>query len=119
MIPTDFPGNARELESIMRRAVLFVEDDTIEPSALPAELTREPGPATPADVPSSREELKKAVAAARTEAAAGIEKAFLLRALEDAGGNVTRAARETGMNRSRFQQMLARYGLRRRQLRPS
>jgi len=41
-----WPGNVRELENLMERLVITVEDDTIEPSHLPASITRQQDRAT-------------------------------------------------------------------------
>ena len=109
----DYPGNCRELESIIRRALLFLLDGQIAPASLPAEVTA--GAALPpgVEVPCNGGELRAAVQAARSAAAGRVEKAFLLRALLEAGGNVSRAARLTGMNRSQFHQMMSRHGIQR------
>jgi transcriptional regulator with GAF, ATPase, and Fis domain len=115
----DYPGNVRELESLVRRAVLFTVEGQIVPASLPPEVTEHArtmlaDPGVGAAVPRSGEELRKALAAARADAVAKVEKAFLLLALEEAGGNVSLAARRTGVNRTQFQQMLSRHGIRRR-----
>ncbi len=109
----DYPGNCRELESIIRRAMLFLVEEQIVPASLPLEVTA--GSALPlgVEVPRSSADLRTAVQAARSAAAARVEKAFLLRALSEAAGNVSRAARLTGMNRSQFHQMMSRHGIRR------
>jgi len=108
----DYPGNVRELESIIRRSLLFLEDGRIGAASLPAELGGEAPSGVSGGPPRTGRELKEALAAARAEAASAIEREFLEWALREADGNVSEAARRTGMNRSQLQQMLARHGLR-------
>ena len=44
-------------------------------------------------------------------AVAEVELTFLEAALEEAGGNITRAAKKTGMNRSLFQRLVKKHEL--------
>ncbi len=83
-----WPGNVRELEHLIERAVLLSDGASIGPRHLPltpaaADLTRAAsGAALPADV--------------SLDAA---ERQLMLRALENAGGNVSAAARALGITR--------------------
>ena len=110
----DYPGNVRELENIVRRAAVFTRDGTIGLDSLPADVAARALPASgalPTGSPRSSEELRCAVDAARAAAAACVERVFLVEALTRTGGNVSQAARETGVNRSQLQQMMKRQGL--------
>lgn len=109
LLAYDYPGNVRELESIIRRAVLFAENGVIPLSALPAEVAGRAGGALllPLRVPVSAAELLRAKKQAAAEATRQIERAFVLRAMETAGGRPTEAARRAGMNRTQFQRLMA------------
>lgn len=113
-----FPGNIRELEGIVQRAIILAADNYIGESELPPELLESNRPAEtdnrPArSIPTARtnEELKLAREEAADQAVKEVELAFLKAVLEDAGGNISRAAKNTGMNRSLFQRLVKKHGI--------
>jgi DNA-binding NtrC family response regulator len=109
-----FPGNVREVENIIERAVVLTEGDMIQiddlelghacalkPESLPPENL----------APSTLDELKEAKRQIREKALEDVEKAFVISALERNHGNITRAAEETGMLRPNFQALLKKLGI--------
>ena len=127
-----FPGNVRELSHLVERAVVLAEGPEIGLADLPREVhqtgsLRPPasgpksGGAPPASGPKSGslpppprapdtgDLTGESLDRAREEAVSAIERAFLSRLLERAGGNVSRAAREAGMHRSYLQKLLAKH----------
>ncbi len=109
----DYPGNVRELETVIRRAVLFARQGKIGIEALPPSLTKA-GAETllvPVRVPATGAQLLAAKRASSRAAAAELERAFLLQALALSGDRPGEAARRAGMNRSQFEKMLSRHGL--------
>jgi transcriptional regulator with GAF, ATPase, and Fis domain len=64
------------------------------------------------DVPRTSEELKQVKKIARRKSVENVEKHFVLRALKRNRWNVTRAAEDTGMQRSNFQALMAKYDIR-------
>src|SRR5512133_1330314 len=107
-----FPGNVRELENTIERAVVLVEGDIISKQDL--ELTDGEEQEVflgGSHVPTSAEELKEMKRHVRGKAVENIEKAFVMSSLERNNWNVTRAAEETGILRPNFQGMMKRLGI--------
>ena len=88
-----FPGNVRELENIVERAISFADSPWILPDDLPSHLSRSP--------------LREKSAAPRLrEALATYEKELIWSALQDSGGNVSKAAILLGIHRQQLQKKL-------------
>ncbi|WP_432822852.1 sigma-54-dependent transcriptional regulator [Trichloromonas sp.] len=107
-----FPGNVRELENIIERAVVLSVGDLIEPEDLELPVSDGEGFAVEEDyVPRTTEELKEAKREVRERAVAPIERAFVLDALKRNDWNITKAAEEVGMLRPNFQALLKKQGI--------
>jgi len=106
-----YPGNVRELENIIERAVVLAEGDIIRKKDLEQQEADGGEGDTMGHVPTTAEELKEMKRHIRGHAVDAIEKAFLVSALERNNWNVTRAAEETGILRPNFQGMLKRLGI--------
>jgi nitrogen regulation protein NR(I) len=112
-----WPGNIRELENLMERSVLFADGPLILASALPDSL-REKGPLAPVPIAAmgplgaiaapSGASMKEIVRQAQAE----LEKELIARALEETGGNVTRAAKRLQISRKSLQVKMKELGLR-------
>jgi DNA-binding NtrC family response regulator len=112
----DWPGNVRELENVVERAVILASGDVIRQGHLVNII--DILPQMDLDVPSTSEELKQVKKIARRKSVENVEKHFVLRALKRNRWNVTRAAEDTGMQRSNFQALMAKYDIRIRGIEP-
>jgi two-component system, NtrC family, response regulator AtoC len=100
-----WPGNIRELENVMERSVLFGDGPRIRVADLPPEVA-----AVEADGRAKAASLKQAVRA-ETER---VEREMIVRALDETGGNVTRAAQRLQISRKGLQLKMKELGLRER-----
>jgi DNA-binding NtrC family response regulator len=82
----DFPGNVRELEHIIERAVILADGKKIEPRHLPGRFNK-------ADVPSA--ELPKEIIPLDE-----MERHYILKVLETTRGNKSKTAELLGISRS-------------------
>jgi len=95
-----WPGNVRELEHLIERAVLLSDGASIGPRQLPLA-----SPATDLLPAASAEALPADVS---LDAA---ERQLMLRALENANGNVSAAARALGITRMAMRYRMEKHGL--------
>src|SRR5512147_2674979 len=112
-----WPGNIRELENVMERSVLFADGPVITPAQLPDSLREQaPGGGVPvaavgplgAIAAPSGASMKDIVRQAQAE----LEKELIARALDETGGNVTRAAKRLQISRKSLQVKMKELGLR-------
>jgi two-component system response regulator AtoC len=102
-----WPGNIRELENLMERAVLLCETDTIEAADLPGL-----GPSAPSAIPGDDELDDLGLKEYVRVHTAKLERMRIQRVLDAEDGNVTRAARRLGISRKSLQTKMKEYGLR-------
>jgi two-component system, NtrC family, response regulator AtoC len=110
-----WPGNIRELENVIERAVLFCDGAVLGIEDLPPEV-REGRPAMSEPLegtngpPPSSEGLKEQVKAAMSR----LERELIVKALQQTGSNVTHAARLLKISRKGLQLKMKELGLRER-----
>ena len=103
LIDYPWPGNIRELENVLERAVVLCDSDRITISELP--FVQETSPAF---------EQRKQMLPAKgnlDERLSEMEKLLLIEALQESKGIKTRAARALGIKTSTLYYKLEKYGL--------
>jgi transcriptional regulator with GAF, ATPase, and Fis domain len=103
-----WPGNIRELQNVIERAVVLAEGETITVADLPVDLTRS-GTLVPAREANSRSESTGIPSGNADDPI--VERLALIEALEKCGGNKARAARMLGLARSTYFSKLKKHGL--------
>jgi DNA-binding NtrC family response regulator len=106
LITHAWPGNVRQLENAIHRAVLLCNGKTIRPDHL---TFLESKPLD--DIPKTSEELKERKKDLRSKSIEEIEKAFIIEALKRNDWNITKAAAGVGMQRSNFHALLKKYDI--------
>jgi len=89
-----WPGNIRELQHTIERAVILSDGSTLRPSDLNLLLT------------GNENSTESSVSLIKD-----IEKEAIIKALRTSGGNLTKAASELGLGRSTLYRKLKKYGL--------
>jgi DNA-binding NtrC family response regulator len=115
-----WPGNIRELRHTIERAALLCTGATIEPAHLPLDRMADGEAATALEVlPEPEPEPRAPLAANPAPASVAdlsteidrLERERILRALDECGGNQTRAAEMLGISRSKLISRLDSYGV--------
>jgi len=112
LLEYNWPGNARQLRNCIERAVVLTDNEEITIEALPEEILsdqrRRPASAKPSEGITVSQTLD--FRSAKRE----FERQYVEYSLEQAGGNVTRAAAALGMHRQSLQHKLKELGLSKR-----
>ena len=101
----EWPGNIRELENVIERAVALEKSQTILPESLPEHIAKRvaKGPAAAGLLPESGFNLEEHVE--------GLEKEYITQALVRAGGVQVKAAELLGMSFRSFRYYAKKYNL--------
>ncbi len=99
-----WPGNVRQLENAIQRAVIMCQGKTLKPEHLTSlDLPSEEA------VPRTVEELKEKKKDLRLKSVESIEKAFIMEALRRNEWNISRASSDVGMQRTNFHTLMKKY----------
>lgn len=113
LIRRPWKGNVRELQNVIKRAVLLTSGEQIMASDLAGYFEGETGqqtaPATP-DYPAGVN-TELTYMEAKQRLVEKFSRAYLAEVLAQHSGNVTAAARQCGMNRQSLQRLMRQYGL--------
>src|SRR5262249_40979038 len=97
-----WPGNVRQLESALERAFLLSDQEEIPPALLPAEVRQNlamPGSGLDFEIPEEGISLE------------ALERELLVKAVQKAGGTLTRASRLLGISYRTLQYRLEKFGI--------
>jgi len=95
-----WPGNVRELENTIERAVIIARGEVVAPVDLPPQIQ-----ALAKEKEAQELDFLPGITLAQ------IERALILKTLEDTGGNRSRAAEILGISRRTLQNKLKEYGI--------
>ncbi len=99
LVKYQYPGNVRELENLVHRAVVLARDRTLTTADLPIRVAR------------MKSDGQVEPAATFVERVSEFERALIVEALDRAGGVQTRAARALGMSERHLRYKLRKYKL--------
>jgi DNA-binding NtrC family response regulator len=110
----DYPGNVRQLQYIIERAMILCKSDVISADILPDDIKAIANPdgaviigGESMPIPENNDELKTA----KAEIQRKLEKVFLTELLSRCEGNISKASRRAGINRSWLTEMIGRHNL--------
>jgi DNA-binding NtrC family response regulator len=100
----EWPGNVRQLQNVIERAVVLTNSDSIDPGILPGEIVKPwPGFKKSGDSLPYREAKERCLSDFETE--------YLKSLLSKTSGNITEAAKIAGVNRKTIHRLLKRYNI--------
>ncbi len=101
LIRYQWPGNVRELKNVLERLVIMTSSGVIGVEDLPHYISgAEPG--------TGKDFFRGTLKEARRD----FEKEFIIRKLDEVGGNISKAAEAIGVERSHLYRKIKSYGIR-------
>jgi DNA-binding NtrC family response regulator len=103
LVRSPWPGNVRQLESVVERAVLLCEGNTIGPDDLPLEIRLSTAPSARPygfEIPADGIDIEE------------FERQLIVQAMEKSGWIIARAARLLGLTYRTLQYRLEKFGIR-------
>ncbi len=98
-----YPGNVRELENLIERAVMLTKGELILPEVLGEMIAASPGPSQPLPM------ISPIFSKSRAHVLDLFERQFLVDQLTRHHGNVTAAAKAARMTRQNFQRLMTKH----------
>jgi DNA-binding NtrC family response regulator len=104
-----YPGNVRQLESALERALLLCENDTVTLDDLPPEMTQARGSATAAgSVGGNGEQFRLPPEGVNFE---DVERSLIMQAMDRTDNNITKSAKLLGLTFRTLQYRLEKFGI--------
>lgn len=107
LLSYNFPGNIRELQNIIERAVMLTKSTVILPDSLKELVQPFSQTVSEAKLPITSPNFSEA----RTHIINQFEKEFITELLQKNQGNVSKAAKESCMTRQNFQRMMKKHNI--------
>jgi DNA-binding NtrC family response regulator len=105
-----WPGNVRELRNAIVRAAMYTQNGIVDVQDLPSEITRpQTSAATAVETEVELMVMDRRIDSSLHDKRFELERAYLLRLLEESKGNVTHAAVKANMSRQGFHKLLKRH----------
>lgn len=112
LVSYDWPGNVRQLKNVVERLVILSDENQLDQKLLYDNLDiRREDNSNDIEIPENLEELKAAKKCFLENYFSKIEASFLKKALSKANGNITKAAKIVGMQRSNFSTLMKKYDI--------
>jgi DNA-binding NtrC family response regulator len=111
LVRHDWPGNVRQLKNVIEYLVIMADKSFLDTAFVSEQLQTRKSRAR-IQIPDTLDELKAFKRHLLEEGFGQAEKAFIVKALKRAGGNITLAARHTGMQRSNFSALMKKHHIR-------
>jgi len=108
LLKHSWPGNIRELENLIERMMLMARSTMITADEIPPEFKA----ALAQDLAAGADDDKKPFKDFMRTHMEDVEKQMIVRCLEEAEGNVTKAAKQLGLSRKGLQLKMIKYNLR-------
>jgi two-component system response regulator AtoC len=99
MLAYSWPGNVREMEGLLHRAVVFGTGDTVDANDI--------------ELPTLAASMSVPIARGKDAAMSDFERGYLVNLLAEHHGNVSRSARAAGKDRRTFQRLLRKHHIER------
>jgi len=106
LVKYNFPGNVRELENLIERASTLERGEVLTMQSFPEQIFSQ-NVLEEIDLPIHHKEFSPA----KKIIVEAFEKKFLVERLKETFGNVTEAAKNSGMERQSFQRLMKKYNL--------
>jgi two-component system response regulator AtoC len=106
-----WPGNVRQLENLVERAVVLGQGQRIDVEDLPTAVATPGAPTAPAAAAGGTADVETGPILPLKEALAAPERRIIERALGHCGGNREKAAKVLGINRSTLFHKLRKFGI--------
>ena len=104
----EWPGNIRELENLIERMMLLAKNNLITSQEVPGEFKAALDKIVTAPADDSKKPFKEYM----RDHVENVERQMIIKCLEEAGGNVTNAAKQLGLSRKGLQLKMIKYNLR-------